>query len=451
MKPQMGRADLKKKGSGIWGVISRMREHAKNDFVRNVAMVASGTAGIQIINAMFSPLLTRQFGAEAFGALGAFMSLSAVLTNVAGLTYPMAIVLPVETPKARALAMLSIMLAVILGMILAAGIFLAGGRYIGAGLPSVSGVIFLLPLTVLMVTGVSVLSQWLIRIGKFSVIATAGVIQALVANFFRVAVGLVSPSATALVVIGALAPGLYILLLARGAKGISGKEIGPYRNYFSLSNLSHVFEVAKEYRDFPLYRAPQHLLNSLGMALPTLMLFGAFGATAAGHYAITQTVMGLPSILIGKSVGDVFYPKVTESFRENPSAASRQIIKATSILLLIGAIPFAAIVLVGPILFGFFFGAGWEQAGVYARWLAPFYLLNLANKPSVVAMAPMGLQGKLLVYEVVATSAKCGAFFLGFTWLNNSIAAIAMFSAAGSVAYVGLITYVIARAKRERV
>jgi len=41
-------------------------------FVRNVAIVATGTAGAQAITMAFSPINTRLYGPEAFGILGTF-------------------------------------------------------------------------------------------------------------------------------------------------------------------------------------------------------------------------------------------------------------------------------------------------------------------------------------------------------------------------------------------
>jgi O-antigen/teichoic acid export membrane protein len=431
----------------VSNLIGRFRGLAQNKFVRNVITVASGTAGIQLIGAVFAPILTRQYGPAAYGALGAFLSLSAVLTNIAGLTYPIAMVLPEEDGEARRLAVLSAVLAIMLACVLAVVLWASGGAIAREmGLSEVGGALLLLPLTVVLITTLSVSRQWLIRKERFSALAKIGVINALIGNSLKAAVGAVAPSATALVTIGALLPGLYVVMLARNLRDLVRSQDGfqpPGCNGLTLG----LREVARTYRDFPLYRAPQHLLNSFSMAVPMLLLTSTFGTTAAGYYAITQIVMGLPSVLIGKSVGDVFYPRVTESLRLG-RRADREIVKATVALLAAGLIPFGLIVLAGPSLFGLVFGEGWEQSGHYARWLVPFFLFNLVNKPSIAAVPPLGLQGKLLVYEVFATTAKCGGFLLGFWWFKDATAAVAMFSIAGSLAYIGLILFVIQTTRR---
>lgn len=429
-------------------ITGHVRRLSQSRFLRNVAMVATGTAGVQVVGASFAPLLTRQYGPAAYGALGAFLALSAVFTNIAGLTYPVAIVLPAKDSTARKLALLSFLLAVAVASGLAIALWMSRQQIAESlGLLEVTGLILLLPTAVLLITILSVSRQWLIRKQRFSSIATAGVVHALIANTLKAAIGAVAPSATALVAIGALAPGLYILLLSRGLRDLVGRNVSTQSELARNEPLWRLLSVAREYRDFPMYRAPQHLLNSFGIAIPMLLLSSTFGAEAAGYYAITQTVMGLPTMLIGKSVGDVFYPRVTESIRAGQSA-HRELIKTTLALFAIGLLPFGVIVLAGPSLFELVFGSGWEQSGHYARWLAPFFLLNLANKPSVAAIAPLGMQGKLLTYEILATAGKCCGFLLGFFWFEDAIIAVALFSTVGSIGYITLILYVVQVARK---
>lgn len=417
----------------------------KSRFVRDVALVAGGTAGAQLISAGFAPLLTRQYGPAAYGVLGAFLAIVAIMTNVAGMTYPIAIVLPENDRKARMLALLAVAIATLLALLIAIVVWRLGPQVEAwIAMPGVAGLILLLPLTVLLTTMLSVSRQWLIRRGLFKVTAAAGVAQAFVANGVKAGIGFFAPSASALVAVGALAPALHILFMSSGLRDLVKPRD---RAHPSPNRIAGLRQVAWEYRDFPLYRAPQHLLNSFGFAVPTLLLASTYGASEAGFYAITQTVMGLPSVLIGKAVGDVFYPRVTESVRKG-KPAHLEIGKATIALFLIGLLPFGFIVLAGPELFSFVFGAEWQQAGHYARWLAPFFLLNLANKPSVAAIAPLGLQPQLLGYEVVATTLKCAGFLVGFYWIRDDIASVALFSGAGALAYVALIAFVVSKARK---
>ena len=125
----------------------------------------------------------------------------------------------------------------------------------------------------------------------------------------------------------------------------------------------------KKYRDFPLFRTPQIFLNSISQSLPTLSLTILFGPAAAGFYTLSKNVLSMPSQLIAKSVGDVFYPKITEAANQGEDI-SKLLIKATWSLTMIGLIPFGLIAAFGPVLFAIVFGGSWRIPGEYARWMA---------------------------------------------------------------------------------
>ena len=71
-------------------------------------MVATGNAGAQTIAVAFAPIITRLYGPEAFGMLGMFVAMVGLLTPVAALAYPMAIVLPKEDSEAKGIAQVSV-------------------------------------------------------------------------------------------------------------------------------------------------------------------------------------------------------------------------------------------------------------------------------------------------------------------------------------------------------
>ena len=63
-----------------------------NKFISNVILLVSGTASIQILNFLITPVITRLFDSTSFGLLGLFNSTLNILVLAAGLCYPLAIV-----------------------------------------------------------------------------------------------------------------------------------------------------------------------------------------------------------------------------------------------------------------------------------------------------------------------------------------------------------------------
>lgn len=418
----------------------------RSRFARNVAVVASGTAGAQAITLAFAPFITRIYGPEAFGLLGTFMAIVAVATPLAALAYPIAIVLPREDRDALGLVRLGIILSVAIAAIASVLIWLGGGwlTFILKA-ESVSSFLFLIPLSMLLSAWLEIVNQWLIRKKEFGVIARIAIAQSFILNGAKTGVGYFNPVGAVLIILATAGSALYAVMLYFGAKSRYKRD----EEESQKSAGTPLRQLARQHKDFPLYRAPQNFINAASQSLPVLMLAAFFGPVAAGFYTLGKMTMGLPSALLGKAVSDVFYPKITES-ANNGGDLLRQIIHATIALLAIGLIPFGLIIVAGPWLFGLVFGSSWVIAGEYARWLALFFLFNFINKPAVAAVPVLGIQRGLLIYEIFSTGTKALGLVIGFYWFGSDIWAVALFSVIGVLAYTAMIFWILGHAKRWR-
>jgi O-antigen/teichoic acid export membrane protein len=160
------------------------------------------------------------------------------------------------------------------------------------------------------------------------------------------------------------------------------------------------------------------------------MLAAFFGPASAGFYALCKRLLGIPSQLIGKSVSDVFYPRITEA-AHNGENITFLILKATLLLAAVGFVPFALVVAFGPWVFGFIFGSEWVQAGEYARWLALWMFFAFINRPSVASIPVLRLQGLFLIYEIFSVILRILLLGIGFYLFHDEILAILLFSLAG--------------------
>lgn len=418
----------------------------RSRFARNVAVVASGTAAAQAIAMAFAPLITRIYGPEAFGLLGTFMAIVAVAIPVAALAYPIAIVLPREDRDALGLVRLSAILSFAIAT-LTAGLLIVGGDWLTAtlGAESVAGYLLLIPVTMLFAAWIQIAQQWLIRKKEFAVVARSAVAHSLILNSANSGIGWLHPAGAVLIVLAALGHALHAALLFIGARTRYQAEAPDGEEYKGTP----LKELAYRHRDFPLYRAPQNLINAASQSLPVLMLAAFFGPVAAGFYTLAKMVMGMPATLIGKAVSDVFYPRITEA-AHNGENLPRQIAQATGALLAVAIVPFGLVVLCGPWLFCLVFGADWVIAGEYARWLALFFLFNFINKPFVAAVPVLGIQRGLLVYELFSTGTKALGLVAGFYWFGSDVWAVALFSVIGVLAYSAMMLWILSHAMRWR-
>lgn len=182
------------------------------------------------------------------------------------------------------------------------------------------------------------------------------------------------------------------------------------------------------------------LLNALSQSLPVLMLASFFGPASAGFYSIGRTVLGIPSTLIGKSVGDVFYPRITECINKNENPTPL-ILKSTLLMSAVGIVPFGLVMVIGPWLFSLVFGSEWGVAGEYARWLALWSYFGFLNRPSVAAIAALKLQKFFLFYEMFSVLLRAISLYTGFWLYKSDMIAVTLFSISGVVLNVFLVIY----------
>ncbi len=406
--------------------------------------MATGTAGAQAIGLCFAPVITRLYGPEAFGLLGVFLAVLAVVNPVSAWTYPVAIVLPQSDGEARGLVRLAARVALGMSLLVAATLALGGRRLLGwVGAEALVPWAWMLPFSMLASACIQIAEQWLIRKKQFQTTARIAVVQALALNSAKAGAGCWNPAAGTLVSLSLLGDALYAALLSWGAwrapRGGSPSTASSAGPSWSL--------LIRRYADFPLFRAPQVFLNALSQSLPVILLAAFFGPVSAGYYALCRRVLGMPSQLMGKSVGDVFYPRLAEAAHRGENL-SRLMLKATAVLLALGGPPFLLVMALGPWLFGWVFGQEWAPAGAYARWLALWLLAMLLNGPSIKAAPVLKAQGFLLVYSVVTLGLRILALLAGFYGCHSSLVAVALFGVVGAATNILLIGMMVLKARR---
>lgn len=287
--------------------------------------------------------------------------------------------------------------------------------------------LYFIPIVIVFAGLLQVSEQWLIRTNQFAINAKVNFIQSIIISGSKIGIGLFYPLATVLVVIQVIANGLRALMMVIFTKRSDYKS-----NKSTEQKIESSIDIAKKYKDFPIYRSPQVLLASISESLPILLLTSFFGPAAAGFYTVGRTVLGLPSKLIGDAIGDVFYPRISQASNTGENL-SRLIKKASLGLFMVGIVPFGTIIIFGPVLFEFVFGSGWYVAGDYARWIALTSFAVFINKPAVKSMPVLSAQKFHLIYTIFIIITRTIALLVGFLIFNNDIIAIALFGVSSLI------------------
>lgn len=408
-------------------MLGKVKQVLSGRLIKNVIVVASGSAGAQLITMIFMPAITRMYGPEAFGLLGTFMAIVSILMPISAFTYPIAIILPKSNSDAVGVTKLSMMVACSTSAITAV-ILLFYGTELAVLFDAETIALYLMFIPVAMLFSAlhQVSEQWAMRLHLYKVSAMATLLQSLIINISKVGLGVLNPVAQVLIILQVISSALCGLLMWGGMRGTLALAL---KNTKQRSTLK---ELALEYKDFAFYRTPQVAINAFSQGLPILMLALYFGPVSAGFYALGRTVVSIPSALLGKAVGDVFYPRIS-------AAANREedvyplVKKATLLLALAGILPFSLIILAGPWLFSVVFGNEWLIAGEYARWLSVWMFFMFINAPAVKATPVIGAQKIHLLFTIFGISLRLLALFIGYYFFSSDIVAVASFSVVSCI------------------
>lgn len=427
----------------VLNLIARLRS---SPLIGNLAKVTSGTIAAQAIMFAFSPIITRLYGPEAFGIQGVFLSLVAILSPAIALRYPMAIIVENSDENARRLGRLSLQIAFAFGCLFFAALLLCRqpiAAMIGA--ESLGLLIYFMPLALFCTAWQEVRDCDTARRNDFGLAARVSVIQVFLTNLARTVGGIFAPLASTLVAVTSLAPAVQAALLARGARRT---DIEPTADSGALEAKS-ARALLKTYRDFPLFRVPNDVLNSASQSVPVILFASLFSPHVAGLYALTRTVLNLPFNIVGASAGNVLYRRFAELALEGRSLAP---------LIVRSTLAFATLtpIIVGvsfffPEIFAFLFGDEWRDAGHYGQWLSLWIAVGFANLPTVRVAPVIRAQHLMLAINCLMLASRVLAIVVGFKLYNDPLTSIALFSVVSAIGNLILIlTLVLATRRFDR-
>ncbi|HEY0837987.1 MAG TPA: oligosaccharide flippase family protein [Azospirillum sp.] len=402
-------------------------------FLRNLGTVVTGSFAAQAAALAAMPLLTRLYDPALFGAFGLVAALAGLAAMIATGRWELAIVLPEREEDAAGLAFLALLATLASALGVAVVVALAG-----PWLPHAT-LLWWLPAMMLVAATAEVLVQWNLRRERYHMVAQAHGVRAAVSVTVQVTAGFVAPAPAGLLAGQILGYGAQAGELARH----DGPAAWPRMPEAGVAGL---VALARRYRDFPLYGAPQALVNALSQYGPVVVLAAAFGEASVGFYWLALRVLSMPDSVLNQPLRQVFYRDV----RDDMGHLRQRLTRTTLALAAVGLPVLLAVAVAGPALFAWTFGAEWETAGAFARWLAPWWFLGFVNVPCVAVIPLLRLQGSFLAYEVALAAARLGALLLGAAQ-GDALTAVAAYALTGALFNAALIAFVFHAARPQRV
>jgi O-antigen/teichoic acid export membrane protein len=399
-------------------------------FFKNILVVMAGTGIAQIISIGLSPVISRLFTPSDFGIAGSFGAIAGMIAAAVTLEYSQAIMLPKE--REDALGLLAISFVCTAAVSLATLIACLAAPAAMNGLMKTRG---FWPLALLvfstLISGLNYACQaWAVRVKAFKVTSTSQVIRSLTGKGATIGFGILKLGAPGLIIaniLGNVAASVNLVRVLRP----------DLPSLWTKTRRAGLAKLAREYRDFPLYSASQNVINAISAGLPVLLLTRFFGLPIAGAYAFAMTVLTFPMGFILSALRQVLFQKASESQHQGRSLAALYV-KVTATLFAMALIPTAVVLIWGPQLFAWIFGAQWFTAGELSRSLMIWMAVVFCNLPAVLFGRIIRIQRFVFFYELGLLAARTAALILGGLFLT-AYQTVMAYALVGAVMNVFLI------------
>jgi O-antigen/teichoic acid export membrane protein len=350
-------------------------------FTRSVLTLMGGTALAQAIPLLASPLLTRLYTPEQFGALALLLALANPLSLIVCGRYELAVVLPREDEEAGTLARLGLLLAVVVTLLLGAVIWTLRdvfGTWLGGEEARVP--LLLSPLLFGLMGFFQPLNNWLIRKQAFRAMGLNKMVQTAGITGVSLLLGVMASRHGLLV--GYIAGWVAFVIIGAWQARWKGLHFRPV-------DLAAMRTAAVAYRSFPLYNALPAMLHTATLSVPVFLLAQVFAEEVTGQFNLCRQTILLPVTFMATSFMQVYMQRAGRTVAEGGAVLPtlRGVVRA----LLAAALAMVAVLVVaGPWLFGVVFGTQWTMAGEYARILALPIALQLVVMPLTPLLPALG-------------------------------------------------------------
>ena len=343
----------------------------KSEFSRNVLTLMTGTTIAQAIPIAISPILTRIYTPEDFGVFALFIAITSIFGSIANGRYELAIMLPKKDEDAINIFALGFIITCVISLLLLLIIVLFNdditillkNKDIGVWL-------YFIPITVFFTGLWNILNYYNNRKKQYKDLAKATIIKSITTAIIQLSVGFIKQGAIGLI------SGQIISQFFANTKLL--KNILKDKILISRISKVKIIALAKKYKDFPKYSLGGTLANILSVQAINILISIFYNSATLGFYSLVQRVLGMPSVLIGSSIGQVFFQQAIKE-KQKTGRTIKSFNYTVKKLFMIGVPSFTILFFIIEDLFALVFGEEWRVAGKYAKILIPLFALKFVS------------------------------------------------------------------------
>lgn len=397
------------------GIVATFRN---NSFAKAATILIGGTALAQAVSACAMPIITRLYSPAEMSVLASFTSATALASVAACGRFDIAIAVARNERQASNLVALALCYALVTSLLLLVVTLWCWHADLKIGALS-AGSLLLLPVATIILSWQNTAQFLMVRAGGFRRLSIARFAQASIAAGSQIALAIQNMGVIGLTLGYTLGYAAALALLSLGSSGL--RSIKGIR-------LRRMAAMHRRHRNYPVFSAPEALLNAGALAVPILIIaaYGPLGE--AGQLALALYALQVPIGLIGNAIGQLYLAEAPRQHRAGELFTFT--LAMVRKLALLGAPIILSIGLASPFVFSTIFGAEWQRAGMLTLLFAPSYLLQLLISPVSSALLVIDRQRVAFLLQLCGLVFRTGAVCAALTLLaGRSSEALAVSSA----------------------
>jgi O-antigen/teichoic acid export membrane protein len=193
--------------------------------------------------------------------------------------------------------------------------------------------------------------------------------------------------------------------------------------------------LAKRYKDFPKFSMWAILANTLSTHLTNILISAFFSVATLGFYSLVQRLLGMPSSLIGNSIGQVFFQEAPKE-KQQTGKAINTFNSTVKKLLIIGVPSFGILFFIVEYLFALVFGEEWRIAGVYAQIVVPLFFIRFIVATVSNTNNIFELQKVALIWQIILLLLSIGCLYISNLYLFDFKSFLVLLVTISTIHYI---------------
>lgn len=403
-------------------VIDKIKD---SSLLKDTLKLSSSSVLLIILPLLVTPILSRVYSPEDYGAWGIYSSVMFIVSSFIFLSYENTLVKSNDEEEIPSLILLCLCIAIGIISIVIGGFFL--GRLINIpfflDFPSISWLFATFIFTSLHTIEYNIAN----RSKKYGFMSITNIINGFSQAIFRILLGVFPIFSYGLIVGNVLAYIIATLFLFIVIIRYT------WHLQWNKVSVSSIKALSQKYKKFPLFDAPARLIEFTVGNIVVIILSFYFRKEEIGCFSMVIQFILLPIAVVGSAMGNVYYRELSEKSVDSIET-QHTTIKVGKITLLLSILPICFLALGGDQILVMFLGDKWIDAGKMALCLAIYSVPVILSEPLLPAFRVLDRQELRFKFNLINLIFAVASLILSSIIFDNIYISLIFYSVSYAIA-----------------